>query len=325
MSTGNDDDNKPGLKVVVDNSANGGDDGADGAAPYAASTLHGHKFSGKSLLDAVDVLDRGSRENFPANDLKDVGMKLSVLGMAEAHIKRLSRLDRAMNLIEQQLATPDRLAQMPANELAKLYRLLGASMDVSQRYVKESMWAVNIGELQEQIADLMAGAGAGAGEDSDHSTREVVADIFRRVSTLGQTFPEPNDGSVPEVNPDYLPNDLLKGEEREKAEEARQASHQALVDEAKAEVKKSSEGQSAGASVAGMSGDELTLAMAEEVGESAPIDLTAIGDGGDGGGEDGDDNWAYDPEDDDREASDGWGDDDLGGKDDPLAGVKLDF
>lgn len=321
MSTGNDDDNKPGLKVVVDNSANGAD-ADDGSAPYAAATLHGHKFSGKSLLDAVDVLDRGSRENFPANDLKDVGMKLSVLGMAEAHIKRLSRLDRAMNLIEQQLATPDRLAQMPANELAKLYRLLGASMDVSQRYVKESMWAVNIGELQEQIADLMAGAGAGAGDDSDHSTREVVADIFRRVSTLGQTFPEPNDGSVPEVNPDYLPNDLLKGEDREKAEEARQASHQAMVDEAKAEVQKSSEGPPEGASVAGMSSDELRLAMAEEVGESAPIDLSSVGD-------DAGDDWDGDPEDGDEwdvpDDRDDWGDDDLGGKDDPLAGVKLDF
>lgn len=332
---------KPDLKVVASNGEL--TEEAEESQLYSTASLQGHKFSGKALLDAVDVLDRGSREHFPANDLKDVGMKLSILGMAESHIKRLGRLDRAMNLIEQQLATPDRLAQMPSNELAKLYRLLGTSMEVSQKYVKESLWSVNIGELQEQITELMAGGGSST-DDSDHSTKEVVADIFRRVSTMNQSFPAPQDGMVPEINPEHLPNDLLQEDQRIKVEEARMASHNAMLDEARKEQERvgarrpkgsapdtppvegntspinlkasAQEGRPGG--VAGLTAEELDEVMAEELGESAPLDLTAAVTKRTSASVD---DWDELDDDDDDDA---W-DDAVDGKDDPLAGVDLKF
>jgi hypothetical protein len=375
------DKNPPDITLAVDNTSE-----EEVPHVFAQSHLQGHKFSGKALLDAVDIIDKGSQEAFPANDLKDVGMKLSILGMAESHVKRLGRLDRAMNMIEQQLATPDRLAQMQSSELAKLYRLLGSSMEVSQKYVKESMWSVNIGELQEQLIDLVAGANTVAGDDSDHSTREVVVDIFRRVSSLGQSFPNVQSDAIPEVNPEHLPSDLMQEEEREIAEQHRQDSHQAMVDEARADHQRANGGspvkpparkvrpkdksndndlvgndsgfetaikakevdlptnntptfdddmlnsqddEGFGHACAGLSKEEWADVVEEELGESAPLDLGELAKsvaGDDVNAKSSADAWNdeedIDPEDD---PTSDWGSDALGGKDDPLADINLDF
>lgn len=367
----------PDITLAVDNT----DDVEEVPQAFAQSHLQGHKFSGKALIDAVEIIDKGSREAYPANDLKDVGMKLSILGMAESHVKRLGRLDRAMNMIEQQLATPDRLAQMPSNELAKLYKMLGTSMEVSQKYVKESLWSVNISELQEQLTDLVAGANTVAGDDSDHSTREVVVDIFRRVSSLGQNFPTAQDGSIPEVNPDHLPSDLMQESEREVAEQHRQDSHQAMVDEARAEHQKATNGESSpvpkkrstvdnnvlvkndsgigtsvtnvvddlptnntpsfeeaipldqdetghGTPCAGLSAEEWADVVAEELGESAPLNLNELAAsvaGDDVNAKTSAESWDESLDEDGEDPTDDWGNDDLDGKDDPLANINLDF
>lgn len=338
------------LKVVINNDAEAPED--DQGQLYATVDLHDHKFSGHALTDAVDIIDKGREEALPANDLKDLGIKLSILGMSESHIKRLGRLDRAMNMIEQQLATPDRLAQMTTKELTNMYKLLGTSLEVSQKYVKESMWSVNVGELQEQITDLVSGSNNADGEESDHSTREVVTDIFRRVSTLGQSIPTNKDVDVPEVNPEHLPNDLLDEDGRKEAEQARIASNEAVKDEAREEHHKAQgttklenkqpqqesatlampaeEDTGNGIPCAGLDDDQWEQVVADEIGESGSLDLSSF-------------IAPRNPTDDDVERIDPteiemikdaplsaeehalWGDDRLGGKDDPLADFDMDL
>ncbi|MCP4528548.1 MAG: hypothetical protein GY833_21935 [Aestuariibacter sp.] len=336
------------LKVVINNDLEAPAD--EQAQLYKTVDLHDHKFSGHALTDAVDIIDRGREEALPANDLKDLAIKLSILGMSESHIKRLGRLDRAMNMIEQQLATPDRLAQMTTKELTNMYKLLGTSLEVSQKYVKESMWSVNVGELQEQITDLVSGGSNSDGDEGDHSTREVVTDIFRRVSTLGQTIPTNKDVEVPEVNPQHLPNDLLDEEGRKEAEKARVESNKAVVEEAREEHRKQQSASTPkleqkqesatlalpdddttnGVPCAGLDEDQWELVMAEEMGESGSLDLSDF-------------LAPKNPTDDDVERIDPdeieliadaplsdeesalWGDDTLGGKDDPLADFDMEF
>lgn len=342
-------DDNPHLKVVINNEAETPND--EPSPLYKTVDLHDHKFSGHALTDAVDIIDRGREEALPANDLKDLAIKLSILGMSESHIKRLGRLDRAMNMIEQQLATPDRLAQMTTKELTNMYKLLGTSLEVSQKYVKESMWSVNVGELQEQITDLVSGGSNADGEESDHSTREVVTDIFRRVSTLGQNVPTSKDVEVPEVNPQHLPNDLLDDNGRKEAEKARVESNQAVIEEAREEhrkenptdTKKAQRPQESatlampvestagnGKACAGLDEDQWEQVMEDEMGESCSLDLSDF-------------IVPRNPTDDDIERVDPdeielikdapltpqenalWGDDTLGGKDDPLADFDMDL
>ncbi len=347
-------DDNPHLKVVINNDVEAPEE--EPQQLYKTVDLHDHKFSGHALTDAVDIIDKGREEALPANDLKDLAIKLSILGMSESHIKRLGRLDRAMNMIEQQLATPDRLAQMTTKELTNMYKLLGASLEVSQKYVKESMWSVNVGELQEQITDLVSGGNKSGDDDGDHSTREVVTDIFRRVSTLGQNVATSKDVDVPEVNPHHLPNDLLDDEGRKEAEKARVESNQAVIEEAREEHRKETSDNTPklakpresaalampkseidtesetgnGKACAGLDDEQWEQVMADEMGESSTLDLSNF-------------IAPRNPTDDDVEPIDPadielikdapltaqetalWGDDTLGGRDDPLADFDMDF
>ncbi|MDK1290149.1 hypothetical protein [Pseudoalteromonas umbrosa] len=333
-------DDKPSLKVVINNEVENPQE--EQSHVYTTVDLHDHKFSGHALTDAVDIIDKGREEALPANDLKDLGIKLSILGMSESHIKRMGRLDRAMNMIEQQLATPDRLAQMTTKELTNMYKLLGTSLEVSQKYVKESMWTVNVGELQEQITDLVSGGNHADGDESDHSTREVVTDIFRRVSTLGQQISTSKEVDIPQVNPVHLPNDLLDDEGRKEAERQRVASNNAIIDEARAEYQKeqaqlqapqtaseASESSGNGSPSAGLDAQQWDEVMHDEMGQSSELELSEL--------------LPKNPTDDDVPCIDEkdiemlsdvelsaqeqaiWGDDSLGGKDDPLADFDIDL
>lgn len=127
---------------------------------------------------------------------KEFGLGLALIGAAEVQTKRLIRLGTALEIIESELYSPDRLKLLKPLQLVALYKLSSEAMRDSGKYLADINKTLDWDRMQEHATTLdllkerVAQEKATGGSVDDNLLIEMASGLLLQMAKQEGVVPE---------------------------------------------------------------------------------------------------------------------------------------
>ena len=152
-------------------------------------TMERKKLNNNEIKDAVNFLKTGNttidREGLKR---KEVGLSLVMLSLAEATSRRMTRLTRALEQVEERIFDEENMKNFTPYEIIGLYKLACQSMEKGSDYIKTVVGSLDWGELELQIE--LASKGKLEGKEVDEIGKNELAESAGSLLSLISSFKE---------------------------------------------------------------------------------------------------------------------------------------
>jgi hypothetical protein len=129
-----------------------------------------------TIDDALKLVEKKG-DTFDSLQIKGLGLRLVLLGLAEVQALRMSRLAGMVYRIEEKLLTEDTLEKLEPKQLFSLYNMSTRALVESSEYVERTLKGVDWSEIEAQLMTAK-GADLKSEANADGNLKDVSEDLL---------------------------------------------------------------------------------------------------------------------------------------------------
>jgi hypothetical protein len=135
-----------------------------------------------STIDNALKLVEKDPKSFNDWRVKELGLTLTLFGLAELQSRRIQSLSGLVYELEKEVFAVDNIRQLEPTKLIKLYEMGTASLRESAEYVKNTIKSIDWNQVEAQLIQAAALSEAEDSTTGSSNVKDVISDLLSKLT-----------------------------------------------------------------------------------------------------------------------------------------------